>query len=210
MTDSKPDSKSKFASIHLEMPEKNFWMFSEIFQKGVFLKTQCIGNAIEAFLKNELQLTDYYITNRLGTIFLDNKPIDDLKSGILRHYSKVALSSAMPGLVGAIMRQGSPLADMREGISYKSSESFTIFEEGFITVKLFNLVIYDIGKEILKKGIIISHVETMDLLTIKAIFKECPRILLNFKEISRDLLITELMNNLADFFNLSINFIEGH
>lgn len=192
--------------INLDVPKETFPFFSEILQKGFYHKTKCIGNNIETLLKLELGLTNEYINNKIGTVFLDGKPVDDLKSVILRRYSKIALSAAMPGLVGAIMRQGSPFASMREDISQKSPESSVISEGGLIIIKLFNLVIDDIGEKLLKRGVIFKYSDLFDLFISKALLKKCSRILLNAQEVSSEVLLNDIKSNSADFISLTVNF----
>ncbi|MBU1713502.1 MAG: hypothetical protein KKD47_10425 [Proteobacteria bacterium] len=97
-----------------------------------------------------------YLDNRIQTIFLNGKPVDDVNSAIVTDGSTISLSAAMPGLAGATMRRGGTLAAMRSGISYTPVETGSGSCEGKITVKFFNLISKELGPEFLNRGIIIE------------------------------------------------------
>ncbi len=97
-----------------------------------------------------------YLDNRIQTIFLNGKPVDDVNSAIVRDGSSISLSAAMPGLAGATMRRGGTLASMRSGISYVPAETGFDSFEGKVTIKFFNLISKELGPEFLNRGIIIE------------------------------------------------------
>ena len=97
-----------------------------------------------------------YLDNRIQTIFLNGKPVDDVNSAIVKDGSTISLSAAMPGLAGATMRRGGTLASMRSGISHVSAETSEDSCEGKVTIKFFNLISKELGPEFLNRGIIID------------------------------------------------------
>lgn len=94
-----------------------------------------------------------YVNYRITTVFLDGSCVDDLKTTIIKDGSVLALSSAMPGLAGATMRRGSTYASLRESITYSEKGDSTLGSEGTVTVKLFNVLINELGPVFLQRGI---------------------------------------------------------
>jgi hypothetical protein len=127
-----------------------------ILQAGFFVRS-LVGTTVTAFLKNQLELSVKYIEERISTIFLNGKPVDNIDAAIVEEGSTLALSSAMPGLVGATMRRKGPYASLRNAITYKDRVvGGTSVKEGAVRLKLFNLVMADLGPLLLKRGIYVS------------------------------------------------------
>jgi len=168
--------------------------FFELLQGGFPFATTHCGQSIRTFLKDDLGLTDDYLSQRVSTLFLDGMPVDDIDATVLQNGSRLALSSAMPGLVGATMRQGSPLASLRDTISYKTSglcEGGT----GQICLKLFNLIMSDIGPLILSRGIDVRpEVLKMFLRMHEDIVTRCRQIRVDGCVCSPDVLQRELLS----------------
>lgn len=78
---------------------------SPIFQKGVLVGVDT-GCSVTALLCDQWEIPLDYVMDRISTLFLDGQPVDDIDSAIIRDGAVLALSSAMPGLVGAMMRRG--------------------------------------------------------------------------------------------------------
>jgi hypothetical protein len=123
-----------------------------LLQKG-FMVTMRPGLSVGKFLRQHLP--PEYIARRISTVFLDGKPVDDIDGAILRDGSTLALSGAMPGLVGAVMRRGGYYSSFRDSITYCKQEEThrTDPEEGMIRLKLFNLVMKDLGPVFLEIGV---------------------------------------------------------
>lgn len=154
MTESAVHQTKKQSHLIFEVEADCLPEFFGLLQGGFSLATTHCGRSVRTFLKNELGLTDDYISQRISTLFLDGMPVDDIDTAVVQNGSRLALSSAMPGLVGATMRQGSPLAALRDTISYKTAETRE-GGNGQICLKLFNLIMSDIGPHILGRGIIV-------------------------------------------------------
>lgn len=126
--------------------------------------------SIQRFLRDRLALDPDYISLRISTVFLDSKPVDDLNNAILRDGSTLALSGAMPGLVGAVMRRGGFYASFRDGISHKKLDKRDTAPSGpedqtmFIRLKLFNLVMKELGPGFLRGGIYLDLARLLDFL----------------------------------------------
>ena len=94
---------------------------------------------------------------KVSTVFLDGQCVDDIASATLNDASIVAFSSALPGLVGATLRRGGFYACLRDSITYRKEDMALEAQQGIITIKLFNLLMDELGPVFLKKGIIMSR-----------------------------------------------------
>ncbi len=128
-----------------------FWLL----QSGFVVSGVEVGCSVRAFLADRLGMSPDFIRDCISTIFLDGKPVDDLDAAVVRDGSRLALSSALPGLVGATMRCGGVLASLRSSITYKETGICT-GGKGTIHVKLFNMVMEEAGPDLLRTGILVS------------------------------------------------------
>ena len=95
--------------------------FRPIFQAG-FLFRCLVGQSIEDFLFRQLSLQKEFVEKKVSTVFLDGQCVDDITSATLNDASIVALSSALPGLVGATLRRGGFYACLRDSITYRKED----------------------------------------------------------------------------------------
>ena len=93
-----------------------------------------------------LGIDEDYLAQRIKTIFLNAKVVDDVDSAIVPKDATMALSGAMPGLVGAIMRSGGFYAPMRRQISHRKNLPASGPETGQLTLKLWNLVVKELAE----------------------------------------------------------------
>lgn len=128
--------------------------FCTLMQKGCFVRVQT-GCSLSDLLCDQFQISPEYIRNEIKVIFLDNSPVDDLDSAIIKEGGVLALSAAMPGLVGAAMRRDG-LSWMRASISYRENESEQGKQDGIVNIKLFNQVMADLGESFLKRGVYVD------------------------------------------------------
>jgi hypothetical protein len=144
-----------------------------VLQAGFGMEAR-VGMSAREFMREVLLFTDDYIENVISTVFLDDKPVDDIDRALLAEGSRLALSAAMPGLVGAIMRRGSPYASFREAITHRgighagadSPECGPDKEEAttiIVTVKMFNSVMRDRGPGVLARGIVLASGRAVEL-----------------------------------------------
>jgi hypothetical protein len=164
--------------------------FSLLLQSGFRLRCM-LGSSIRSVLCDQLGVAKDYLDNRIGTLFLDDKPVDDVDCAAVRVGATLALSAAMPGLVGAAMRKGGPIASFRGGITHTGPEEAVTRKEGFFTLKLYNMVARELGPLFLQRGI---WVQADDLLgffrTRPEMFRAgCKRVELNGQEVSLEELL---------------------
>ena len=125
-----------------------FFLF---FQQGVLIKTT-VGCSIKTWLLQYLGITSEYIAGRIQTIFLDEKAVDDIETTAIRDGSRLSLSGALPGLVGATLRRGGFFSSLRSSITHSVDDKMPPQKEGWMTIKLFNLLIPELGPLLLNKG----------------------------------------------------------
>jgi len=124
-----------------------------------------VGCSITAVLTEQLGLSPSYVAERLSTVFLDGCPVDQLDLAIVKDNAVLALSGALPGLVGATLRTGSPLACFRGGITHVPAADAGHRAAGTITLKLFNILVPDLGPRFLERGILIQATEIESFLS---------------------------------------------
>jgi len=125
-------------------------------QGGFFIQTES-GITLLSFLMQSCAIPENYIKDKIKTIFHNGNPVDDIKTTKLYSDSVVAVSGAMPGLVGAMMRIGSPYASMRESITDKGNAEGINGEKILVKLKLFNVILSDHGKRFTENGVIFER-----------------------------------------------------
>jgi hypothetical protein len=153
--------KLETLELHLNSTELN--LFFPLFQKGVTVPA-IVGGTLKSLLVDQFAIPADYVTDRITTIFLDNRPVDDLDRTIIQEGSRVTLSAAMPGLVGATMRRGGFYAALRQGISHAAESGKTAGSSGTVRLKLFNLLLAELAPTVLARGLILERDEFNDLL----------------------------------------------
>lgn len=129
--------------------------FFPLLQQGIGVMIR-VGCSIESLLCQQLGMSPEYLRERIQTIFLDGKPVDDVNATTLHNGSTLALSAAMPGLAGAIFRKQGFYAPLRsKGFSEKVNGGGKV-HEGMITIKLFNLLLKELGPLFLSQGVLVD------------------------------------------------------
>lgn len=154
---------SKPEDIIVIVEPELFKMFHLPLQRGVGVRIN-EGSNIEGLLKNNLGLSEEYIEKRIGTVMLDGRPVDDKVSTVLTEGSRVALSAAMPGLAGAMLRSGGVYSSLRQGITYQYEKGLSSNDQCIINIVVFNNLIEELAPVILKTGIWMAPHELVDLL----------------------------------------------
>jgi len=152
------------AELEIPVESARLPQFFQLLQQGITLRSQ-VGCSVRSFLLCRLQLSDEFIQDKIQTIFLDGKPVDDLDTAYVKDGCTLALSAAMPGLVGATMRRGGYYASLRAQISHcAEAENAPAASEGFITLKLFNFLTDLVGKKLLQDGVFAGRRNLEDVL----------------------------------------------
>ncbi len=138
--------------LHLLIKQDALPLFTPLLEKGVVISGRT-GCTLRDFLCTQLGIADDYLDQRIQTLFLNARPVDDVDKAVIRDGSILALSAAMPGLLGATMRKGGRYAVFRKDITEKKDACSICEAPGQVTVKMFNLVAAEIGGQLLKKGV---------------------------------------------------------
>lgn len=193
------------ARLCLVMTEDRVSTLFLILQQGFLLKAH-VGCSLNMFLTQQIGLSPEYIMEKIQTIFLDGRPVDDLNGAIIKDGSHLALSAAMPGLVGAAMRRGGIYSTLRDSITYQETENPCVLKEGTVHIKLFNLLMKDLGPHFLKTGVFIPSSDLADFLSTRteAFWLGCKGISLNEKPLTRDVLLKRDCLSQYEIIHLSV------
>lgn len=136
--------------VHIIADQISF--FHQLLAQGILAST-IAGTSIYHFLTIDIGIAPEYIDHRIQTIFLDGKAVDDVKNTFLKQGSILALSAAMPGLVGATFRKSGFYSSFRKNISYEQQSTVSNKQVIDFTLKLFNTIAKELGPGIFKTGI---------------------------------------------------------
>jgi len=137
--------------------------FFPLLAKGFTLEAQT-GCSVKDLLCSQIGIEEDYLEERIQTIFLNGKALDDLNAPVVQDGSVLSLSAAMPGLAGTTLRRGGHLAAMRMQISHEKGQTTCKRQTGKMTLKLFNLTARDIGPFFLAQGIGVYETDLENIL----------------------------------------------
>jgi hypothetical protein len=143
------------AAQKLRLPPSVLPRLSRIFQKGIRVEIET-GCTLESLLCDQWGVPSEYILKKISTLFLNGKPVDDIYTARVGEGAVLALSAAMPGLVGAVMRRDGFFSSLRGAITYREAAPANPVCRGVITVKLFNLLIGELGPLFLTRGFFVD------------------------------------------------------
>jgi hypothetical protein len=127
--------------------------FFLLLQQGVKIRRR-VGCSVDDFLRQELGASPAMI-EKIQSIMLDGRPVDEIGAAKIHDGSVLALSAAMPGLVGATLRRGGAYSSFRSGITYHETGNACAPGEGWVSVKIFNLLMAELGPELLRTGVLL-------------------------------------------------------
>ena len=137
--------------------------FTPLFSRGVQISA-CLECNLRELMCRQIGLAEDYLENRVQTVFLNGHPVDDVDRATVGEGATVALSAAMPGLAGAVLRKSGVLATLRKNITYRNDVSARETCEGKVIVKLFNMTTREVGPLLLARGIWMKGAELRELL----------------------------------------------
>lgn len=152
--------------LELTLPSSEALRFIGLLQQGVTLPAST-GCSVWSFLVDQIGIAPEYVQERISTIFLDGDVVDSLERAVVRDGSVLALSAAMPGVAGATLRKGGFYSAMRSTITHNADASAAASGAagaGTVRVKLFNLLIPELGPVFLARGVVLEPGEATGLL----------------------------------------------
>jgi len=150
--------------LSLQVTPKLIPLFFQLLGQGFSVNIQT-GATIKDLLCKQLGIQEDYLAQRIQTIFLNAKVVDDINIALITEGSTLALSGAMPGLVGAILRSGGYYAPMRNQLSHVQSGPSSQAQSAKITLKLMNIVAKELGPIFLQQGIWLKSQTLREFLT---------------------------------------------
>lgn len=182
-------------------------IFMPELQRGFYI-TSNEGKSIYSFLTDTCRMSESYISQKVKTVLLNGGPVDDIFNTGIKEGDTIAVSGAMPGIVGAMMRMGSPYAAMRDSITVRPGEALSQGKEIVVLLKLFNVILSDMGPGFLEEGILLERE------MLAGLFKEhgneidagCSELLLNDSPADRHVLTGEISGGISGlvFFKIEI------
>jgi hypothetical protein len=143
-------------SIEVQLAPELLRIFFTLFEEGVAVEVET-GCSIRELLIEQFGIAAEYIASRITTVFVNHRAVDNMDNALIYDGAVLALSGAMPGLVGATMRSGGYYAAMRGNMTYRNEAAAPEVKTGMIKVKLFNLLLPDIGPRLLLHGILLPE-----------------------------------------------------
>jgi hypothetical protein len=141
--------------IYVYFESTNLSVFSALLSYGCKFDVRTGGRLLDLLI-HQMGINERYLNEKVQTVFFNGKVVDDFSTEIVNDESVIALSAAMPGLVGAVFRKGGIFSSMRsDNVSYQQCNAVKN-QEGQVTLKLFNLIASDLGPDFYKKGICIN------------------------------------------------------
>ena len=138
--------------LEATLPPLQFPGLATLLSRGFYFPVTP-GSTIRETLESQAGISPDYVKNRIQTVFLNGKAVDDMGTACVADGDTLSLSAAMPGLAGATFRKGGFYASFRKGISYHDRPDFSWSAEGSIFIRLFNFVAREIGPLFLNAGI---------------------------------------------------------
>ncbi|HEY6871853.1 MAG TPA: hypothetical protein VI298_03885 [Geobacteraceae bacterium] len=156
-----PGEERDPTEISLVVAPAQFGEFFPILLRGFHVAAR-VPCTVRDLLCDQFGLSPDYAATRITTIFLDGKATDDIDEALVRDRSTVALSAAMPGLVGATMRRGGFYAALRGAITHRENGDAGASQDGMVRIKLFNMLLRELGPPFLARGIFLNQSDLAD------------------------------------------------
>ncbi|NJD91001.1 MAG: hypothetical protein FIA91_05725 [Geobacter sp.] len=153
-------------NLHLVLSNELSGAFNLLLQQGVRVVCRP-GCTLGELLSGQWGIDAEYVSRRITTLFLNCRAIDDVATAHVAGGAVIALSGAMPGLVGATMRRGGFYAAMRGAMTYREGVAGEENQVDWVRVKLFNLILPELGPGFLSHGIIMTAAELLAFITAR-------------------------------------------
>jgi hypothetical protein len=140
--------------IRLPVDPEDLGSLAPAMQQGLKVQVPA-GISLQQLFVDHWHLEPDFVARRISTIFLDGHPVDDLAATHIRPDAQLALSGAMPGLAGAVLRRGGLLGGLRSGITHQETAAAVPRGAAWISVRLFNLLIRELGPRLLEMGAVV-------------------------------------------------------
>ena len=115
------------------------------------------GASLAQFLGQDVGLDVEFLAHEVQSIFCNFRPVDSLETSHVHEGTVVALSAAMPGLVGAVMRKDGVLASLRETITDHGEDTVAADDalQVLVWFKAFNTLREHLARLLLRRGVLL-------------------------------------------------------
>ncbi len=137
-------------NVRMKAEARSSWNF--LLQKGFFL-LGVSGMTVREFLREAVGYDDCLIDETVRTIFLNSSPVDDIDTTHVKDGDRMALGSAMPGLVGICMGRDNPYKEFRSDIASVADNAKRGNDPVRLFIKIFSTLAVDTGTGVLSRGI---------------------------------------------------------
>lgn len=140
----------QYPHITFQVSNSDRLFFATLLQTGADYHAEQ-GQSLGVFITSLPGFSWQYIEHSVQTIFLDGMPADDIKvKTFTKAHHTLALSAAMPGLVGAILKRNSLHVSLRTTTIDESVAD--VGAPSTIRVKIFNSIAQERGPQLLLDG----------------------------------------------------------
>lgn len=154
---------SDIMKMTLAMAEDTMTRLLPLLGEGIWISA-ADGETVENFLVKTAGISPAYLQERVQTVFLNGRALDDFDTAYVRDGSTLALSAAMPGLAGAVLRRGGVYAPMHRPMAHEAQALTADSGRIFVILKLFNMIARELGPNFLKDGILIPGAQLRDFM----------------------------------------------
>lgn len=150
--------------IKITVAENRLSLMRLVFGYGIRFEAPA-GTRVSDFLQQALCTDADYIENRIQTLFMDGRAVDDPESEEIHSPCTLAVSAAMPGVFGAAFRKQGTYSGLRRHCSQIRQNQENRVKQGrlvAVTVKCFNQVAADLGDELLEAGVVMDLRDFLD------------------------------------------------
>jgi hypothetical protein len=133
------------------------------------------GESVSSILQRLPGFSADYIERQIQTVFLNGDAIDDLSLQVTGRTATIALSAAMPGLAGAILRKHSPAAGLRK--SLREQQATASGSPVQVRIKLFNTLATERGPALCRSGVRVRAADLAAFLALR------PSLLKNLRDV---------------------------
>ncbi len=179
--------------------------FHCFFTEGVTLPVKT-GYTLKETICDQLGVAEEYFEDRIQTIFLNFKAVDAPEKALVKDGAMIALSAAMPGLVGATMRKGGAFSMFRSSISFSEDVEDIEQHRGLITLRLLNMIARELGPPMLANGVYVTGEQMTAFFKTRATEFNSERceVILNGKAVSWEQLIGMELSGKKVYLKVSV------
>ena len=177
-------NNSTSAHLVLTVSEDRIPTFFQLLAQGFLIRVHP-GCSVREVICVEMGVPEDYFRGEVKTLFLDGKVVTDPEGVFPGDGSVLALSAAMPGAAGMMLRRDTRREPVERRTSGDEKAKIPPDRTGFILVKFFNLVQRDLGPRVFRQGMLISRENWLDFLRRRQreIRRACRTVLLDGEEI---------------------------